>query len=140
MSVSEEMYEAAKAKTLDDFLDAWDGNQEVVIVSMGGLGNGYEAHIWNMARDMIDAIKDEEIDWLSLEGPSEEARERWRLIRKKMEANVSEELMQNASGAQFGAAINIASVLVRNGYSKALEMAGKDRLMTIRRADKYENA
>lgn len=119
-----------KSKTVSEFLEDWDDGKPVVVVSMGGMGDLYEHCIWCMAVEMIRAIKDMHIDWPSMDG--KDGQENWKGLKNIMEAGASNAIQRlQPSSAQVGAAFNISAVIVRNGYGRALEMAGEDRLIIM---------
>lgn len=104
-----EMYGA----TVEDWLARWDEGRTVWTIEMGGLGPGYEQAIQitvaELVRHMIeaayvaDAWQDEKV---------------WKQDRETIEkAAFANETISNLglSGAQYGAALNVATNLYRRG-------------------------
>lgn len=114
----------------EDVIAAWDEGQSVWSVELGGLGPGYEQCIqlmgfeaWKLMRTNPPAD-----GWDGLEGDA------WRTYRDSIEAmeplrGIVDKL--GVSGAQFGAAMNIASVFARQGYAAGMAKAPKDRHIQV---------
>lgn len=121
--------------TNEQALAAWESGASVWTCDMGGMGPGYEQCIQIMGFTMLRAMLANPVDWKTLtEG--EEAKEKWREYRGMIDADpivkaVVERL--GPSGAQHGAAMNIASVFARNGYAKGMEMVPEDRRIQVSR-------
>jgi hypothetical protein len=122
--------------TNEEALAAWDKGDSIWSASMGGLGPGYEQCIQLMGFEMLRAIlENPPKDWKEFDD-AETGLDKWRDYCKGIEskpkvAHVVKTL--RVSGAQYGAAMNLATVLARNGYSEGLEKVDKDRLIQVMR-------
>ena len=119
-----------KNATNADVLAEWDRNGSVWSCELGGLGPGYEQCIQIMGFEMLRAMEADPYDYVANEG-NEDA---WRAYSKRIESEptvkaIIEKL--GPSGAQFGAAMNIASVFAKNGYAKGMEMVPEDRRIQV---------
>jgi hypothetical protein len=96
-----------------DWLSRWDAGKLVWSVEMGGLGPGYEQALQITATRIVR--------WLVEHTPDETAftEENWKVTRTRIEDGVSVEDL-GLSGAQWGAAMNIALSLYRRGPSACL--------------------
>jgi hypothetical protein len=102
-----EMYGADAA----DWLDRWDAGKGVWSIEMGGLGPGYEQCIHITAAELLR--------WIIQQKPGKDQfGDEWRAFREAMEtaafANTTIEKL-GLSGAQFGAAVNLACQLYQRG-------------------------
>jgi hypothetical protein len=122
-----------KAATNTEVLAAWDAGEPVWSCSMGGIGDGYEQCIQNMGFEMLRAMFDKPPeDWSKFDG--EDGRKLWQEYRDEIDkvpsvAAVVDEL--GPSGAQHGAAMNLASVFSRNGYANGMEMVPENRRIKV---------
>ena len=130
--------------TNEQALEAWDNNELIWSCSMGGLGPGYEQCIQLMGFEMLRAmLADMPDSWEKLTPEDrdsaevkDEKRKRWEAFKDKIEnvPAVKALIKQlRPSGAQFGAAINIASVFARNGYSRGMELVPEDRRIQVQK-------
>lgn len=123
--------------TNEDVLRAWDAGDSVWSCSLGGLGPGYEQCIQLMGFEMLRAMLANPFDWDGFEGVGDgEKRARWEAYSEKIEADptVAKTVKHlQPSGAQHGAAMNIASVFARNGYAKGMAMVPDDRRIQVRK-------
>lgn len=123
---------ASMTITASEALAAWDAGDLVWSVSMGGMGPGYEQAIQCMGFEFLR--------WM-LANPPEDGWEKmgddpdaWRHYTDdcdKASAVVVKHI--GPSGAQHGAAMNIAAVFARRGYSAGLAMADSDRHILVSR-------
>ena len=97
-----------------NMLKRWDEGRSVFTVEMGGLGPGYE--------QCIHVTMFEILRWLIAEKPDFGALEKddaaWRALRDRMDAAIfaiPEMKEMGHSGAQFGAAVNLAIRFYRQG-------------------------
>jgi hypothetical protein len=109
---------AHEIKTNEQAIEAWRDYQAIWTIEMGGMGPNYELAIQNLAFSILETwienkmkIDDgDELDFLT------------KPIIEKLNDSYG------YSGAQVGAAVNIASVFLRHGYEKAIAMEEvKDR-------------
>lgn len=117
--------------TIEEWLSRWDAGWSVWSVSMGGLGPGYEQCIQITAVEIVRELIGGEY---RAEDCSDE--ERWLEMRKKIEDAVLSEMDKRfgLSGAQWGAAMNLALILWRRGPIDALcDPAVRDRLIQVSR-------
>ncbi len=118
----------SRERTTEEALAAWDAGEPVWSVEMGGIGPGYEQAIQLMAFEMLRAMQATPVDWTN----EDAVRAYSDLIREQPNAKkIGSEV--GASGAQHGAAMNIASIFTRQGYAKGLELAGDDRHILVSR-------
>ncbi len=104
-----EMYGADAA----DWLDRWDNGRTVWTISMGGLGPGYEQCIQVTAAEILRHLLDVKYDTEAWEDDEVWSRDR-DAIEKAGFANEQIEKL-GLSGAQWGAALNLALCLYRRG-------------------------
>jgi hypothetical protein len=119
-----------KKATNEEVLAEWDSGGSVWSIELGGLGPGYEQCIQLMGFEMLRAIIASPPDWEKMSDDMTA----WRAFRDQIEkddgvAKVVEKL--GPSGAQHGAAMNLATVFARNGYSKGMEMVPDDRRIQV---------
>lgn len=97
---------------IKEWLSNYDAGKEVETVEMGGLGDGYEVPIQHLAIEVIREISENEI-------PNDISQEVNRIAH-----DVATRLddLHGFSGAQVGAAKNIAAVFLKNGIDKGLQM------------------
>ena len=119
-----------KNATNEDVLAEWDRNGSVWSCELGGLGPGYEQCIQIMGFEMLRAMVADPFDYEANDGDQDA----WRAYSKHIESEptvkaIIEKL--GPSGAQFGAAMNIASVFAKNGYAKGMEMVPEDRRIQV---------
>lgn len=93
-----------------DWLGRWDAGRGVWSISMGGLGPGYEQCIQITAAEMLRALLESKIDLDDESG------------RKQFNATLDERVGKlpvieklGLSGAQWGAASNLAAFIYKNG-------------------------
>jgi hypothetical protein len=107
--------------TNEEALAKWDAGEPVWTCEMGGMGPGYEQCIQLMVFEMLRAMVANPPDsWPALEGES--GRDAWQAYRDAIEAIPSvKEIIQKLgpSGAQFGAAMSLASRFAMRGYEDA---------------------
>jgi hypothetical protein len=122
-------------QTNESALAAWDAGAEIWSCSMGGLSEGYEQCIQNMGLEMLRAMVADPLDWSDYDGKSDDQKlSLWRGYTDRIESVPTVKAVVadlHPSGAQFGAAMNIASVFARNGYEKGIEMVPSDRRIRI---------
>lgn len=123
-----------RTATNEEALAAWDSGEPIWTCDMGGMGPGYEQCIQIMGFEMLRAmVRVPPADgWDSVSG--EAGRDRWLAYRDIIEAlpevkSVISHL--EPSGAQFGAAMNIAAVFGMNGYAAGMEKVPEDRRIQV---------
>lgn len=122
-----------KTASNEDALAEWDRGGSVWSCSMGGLGPGYEQCIQIMGFEFLRAMLADPFDYAS----SANDGDKWRAYIDRIEqmpepARIIKKL--GPTGAQFGAAMNIASVFARNGYSAGMLMVPEDRRIQVRKS------
>jgi hypothetical protein len=126
-----------RGKTNEEALAAWNNDESVWSVECGGLGPGYEQCIQLMAFEMLRAmVENPPEDWTAFEAESDDATKLWKAYHDKIGSDPKVEHVVKTlrvSGAQFGAAMQIAIIFARHGYSQGLEKAPKDRLIQVAR-------
>lgn len=96
-----------------DWLKRWDEGRNVWTIEMGGLGPGYEQCIHVTVAEILRHLLERKYDTATWE--DEEA---WRRDRDEIEkAGLANERVKKLgiSGAQWGAAMNLAAMLYRHG-------------------------
>lgn len=104
-----ELYGASAA----DWLSRWDEGRGVWSIEMGGMGPGYEQAIQITAAEVLRHLLDAEYD-----SGAWQAAETWQRDRKSIEdAGFANERVKTLglSGAQWGAAVGLATALYRQG-------------------------
>ena len=113
---------SSEIKPVQEALEAWDSGAPVWSVEMGGLGPGYEQAIQITAFEMLKYMHENPFDY------EEANEEKWEVYRDQIDLGIKDKInVLGLSGAQHGAALNIAACFIRQGYRKALDSAGKDR-------------
>lgn len=113
-----------------DWLDRWDAGKNVWSVEMGGLGPGYEQVIQITAAEILRKLLGYGPDF-KFEEVSKAQEWRYQFEKELLENEVIQNL-NGVTGAQFGAAKNIAFVLFRHGPVDALSKGEvKDRLIQV---------
>jgi hypothetical protein len=114
-------------ETIDEALFRWDAGESLFSIELGGLGPGYEQAIQVTGMELIREFKDKcDIKW-------DDDDEAAKICDAVFNFSLKNEIIKNMclSGAQFGAARNMAFVFIRHGWEKGLDMAHKDRHIQI---------
>lgn len=115
------------AGEIPDLLAKWDAGEPVWSVEMGGIGPGYEQAIQNTAFEVLRVMQDRSMDhgdWSD--------KDKWSKAVDEIEEAVMPLVRgEGLSGAQWGAAVNIAAVFYRKGHETALEMVDQDRRILV---------
>jgi len=115
----------SKPETAAEALTRWDAGEIVWTAEMGGLGPGYEQVIHIIAFEAIRVLLTLEIAW-------EVEPEEWKTFYRNVQDEVTPKIQNlGCSGAQFGAAMNLAFRVVKIGWAKALDELPKDRLIQV---------
>jgi len=111
-----------------EWLNRWDGGQSVWSIEMGGLGPGYEQCIQITAAEILR--------WYLANKPDLSQEDKWKEIRDEMDTAVSPTVRPlGLSGAQWGAAVNIATMIYRHGPRVVMtDERVKDRRIQVERA------
>lgn len=114
--------------TNEDALAEWDRGGSVWSCEMGGLGPGYEQCIQLMGFEMLRAmVENPPTSW-----DGDEDQRRKYLDQIEDAPNVKSVVEKiGPTGAQFGAAMNIALVFARNGYAEGMALIPKDRRIQV---------
>ena len=113
------------------WLQEWDTHRSVWSVSMGGLGPGYEQVIQIIAAEIMRYLLDNPVDYARAEARDAEY--------NKQVSNAVDEHLRNLglfgqlspSGAQVGAAMNLAFVMTRHTPAKAYAMVDEERHIQV---------
>lgn len=109
-------------------LERWDSGKSCWMVEMGGLGPGYEQAIQIMAFEFLRAfiaIKSDAAKWAADDAA-------WKADREAVEKLAENTVHRiGPSGAQHGAAMNIATCIYRHGPRAALKMVDEKRLIQV---------
>ena len=115
-------------ETIDDALALWDSDQTVFTVEMGGLGPGYEMAIQSLMFELAREFRKFD-PW-----PDD-----WEEVNKIADPIVdrcNKEPWGGFSGAQVGAAKNLAAIVCRKGYRVAInDDKVRDRHIQVCRLD-----
>lgn len=114
-----------------DWLARWDANRGVWSIEMGGLGPGYEQCIQITTAEILRHLLAEKYDSTQWEGDG------WKRDREKIEKYgfANERLKKlGLSGAQWGAAVSLATALYTQGPRKIMnDPKVKDRHIQVQR-------
>lgn len=118
-------------KTCQEWLDKWDAGESVWSVEMGGLGPGYEQAIQITAVEFLRSFVNGGFDSKKFKSDEEYRKECWVVVESS--ENVKECVSRlGLSGAQYGAAQNIAVVFWRKTPAVALaDVAIKNRKIQV---------
>lgn len=118
-------------KDIAEWLARWDEGRSVWSISMGGLGPGYEQAIQVLAAEVVRHFVATAANWWS--GTEEENNAAWKAVRKSCDDIVTRiDKHMGFSGAQVGAAIQLAAHLYRKGPRACMEdEAVKDRHIQV---------
>lgn len=118
----------SKFKTAKEALEHWDSGGLVSTVEMGGLGPGYEQAIHITAFEALRLfLADPPADWHGEKAAM-------RAYVERIEATLlalPKVAAIGLSGAQLGAAMNIASKFAYQGHEAALDKAPVDRHILV---------
>lgn len=128
-------------QTTEEMLDAWNAGKPVDLVEMGGMGAGYEMAIQCAAFAVIEQLLS--TPWAIVEVSSAKKGDTYTprlldLIDKAItDADAKQDdgsfLLGGLSGAQAGAAKNIAIILCERG-PRALDEVSPERIITLTKA------
>lgn len=116
-------------ETAHEWLETWDSGEPVASVEMGGLGEHYEQAIQVTAAEALRELL--HLDPESLEISMQDW---WNENRDTFDQAVSSRLPGYANGrtgAQVGAAYNLAFILYRRGTSAFSDPKVSDRLILV---------
>lgn len=115
-----------------DWLRRWDDGKTVWSVEMGGLGPGYEQCIQITAAEILRHMIDKQYDATAWEGSEQWGKDRDAIQEYGFANERISEL--GLSGAQWGAAVNLAAQLYRNGPRQIMnDERVKDRKIQVQR-------
>lgn len=124
--LNEQLY----GKDAADWLKRWDEGRSVWSIEMGGLGPGYEQAIQITVAEILRHLLSANYD-----ASKWDDREAWQNDRKQIDvaAFANERIDKlGLSGAQFGAALNLAGSLYKRGpQATLLDQRVKDRLIQV---------
>lgn len=117
-----------KPETAAEALEQWDSGRTVWTVEMGGLGPGYEQAIHVTVMEIIRALKDRPF-------PEQDDKESFDEVLDLADIAIrdsNEPMTDGLTGAQAGAAKNLAFVTLRHGWAATMEREEvKDRLIQV---------
>lgn len=112
-------------RTALEALARWDSGDSVFTVSMGGLGPGYEQCIHIMAFEIIRVCATLKDKILAMD-----KERRWKVLSDSVPEKILDVI--GPSGAQMGAAVNLAWIVIDRGWQAAItDPAVKDRLIQV---------
>jgi hypothetical protein len=113
-------------KDAQEWLNRWDEGRSVWSVSMGGFGPGYEQAIQIAAVEVVRFLLEKAYDaslWSNAEV--------WKGVSKEIETEMFNRLDKlGLSGAQYGASVNLATVIYRQGPAY-VKSAPSDRQIQV---------
>lgn len=116
-------------ETVTEALAKWDAGESVFTVEMGGLGPGYEMAIQGLAFELMRVYLRVN-DWKVIDHAALE------YLDREVISRCDSEPWGGFSGAQVGAARNIAAAVCKRGYRVALRNeAVKERLIQVSKLD-----
>lgn len=110
---------------IKDALADWDKGVPVQTISMGGMGDGYEAAIHTCVFDMIRGLEGKEL-------PSTDDQE---LLRTTLTDCIDHSADYGYSGAQVGAATQVAYKALTEGWADMIKSIPEDRLIEVTNPD-----
>lgn len=125
---------ALYGKDIHEWIERWDANQSVWSIAMGGIGPGYEQAIQVLAVECVRHFINSKANWWDSSGVTNAAS--WAVVRKSCDPIVTRvDKFMGFSGAQVGAAIELAAHLYRKGPRACLEDESvKDRHILVSKA------
>jgi len=128
---------AHEITTTEEALAAWDRGDTVWSAEMGGLGPGYEQCIQITAFEMLRYMAEHPFDYAALDELDDDDRKR--AMSRAYDDAMSKVLFADGhsvnelglSGAQYGAASNMAHRFMRVGYRAALDELPTDRRILV---------
>lgn len=133
--------------TAEEAVAAWNAGKEIATIEMGGLSKGYEMAIQVTAFAIMEALLAEEA-WLKVvrEYPTGQT---WPDGLRQFVDGVISEIdkkdeetgrfaLGGLSGAQAGAATNLALNVVRNGFQNGRDQVGNERIIWLSKSDPVE--
>lgn len=101
-----------------EWLKRWDAGQIVHTIEMGGLGPGYEQCIHITCAEILRVMLDGKLDHSKWDDKEQWLRDRDLIDKLVMEVPTVKNL--GLSGAQWGAALNVACHMYMHGPAKVL--------------------
>ena len=118
-------------ETVEEWLRRWDSGKSVWSVSMGGIGPSYEQCIQITAAEMMRSLLASDIDLERFKSDKSYNRELWDSIESTENVKAVFDRL-GLSGAQVGAAKNLAAIFYRKGPDVAMsDKAVKDRTILV---------
>ena len=117
-----------KGVTLSDIIERWNNGDEIILIKMGGMSDGYERAIHRMAFVILEYMHKNPFD---AKNEGDDYIEQYFTEIGKDEG-ISRAFAENgASGAQTRAAKNEAFMFYENGYYEGLKLAPQERMIKI---------
>lgn len=118
-------------ESVEEAIRLWDDGEYIVTAQMGGLSIGYDLCIQSLGIELMRC-------WAGKQWDSDEDAETWweKHGEAQRDAVVDRLRDYGFSGAQVGAATNLAMCLLRQGYREALARLPADRLVWMRKPPK----
>ena len=131
------MDDRGRCETVKEMLKEWDAGRSVWTIEMGGLGPGYEQAIQILAIECLRELQRVRFKW---NGVVKQDSDRCRAVLEPVVARVNKWPGCGFSGAQVGAAMQIAAKFHRDGPAKALDSAPEDRKTLVSKEWPHEPA
>lgn len=120
-------------KDAADWLARWDEGRGVFTIEMGGMGPGYEQAIQMTAAEVLRHMLEQNYDHGEWDDKEAWARDRDLICEASFKNKVINDL--GLSGAQYGAAVSLATRLYMDGPRKVMnEPSIKDRHIQVSRS------
>ena len=117
-------------ETAKDWLAKWDSKEPVWSIEMGGIGPGYEQAIQVTTAEIIRFLVTDEIRLPDPHDGEAKASE-WEALDSLISKSVLPRIEGGLSGAQWGAAMNLAIILYRRGTAALDDDEVKDRRILV---------
>jgi hypothetical protein len=119
--------------TVEEYLRRWDAGQTVWTVEMGGLGPGYEQALQIAMIEVLRYLYTEKINVNPIFDDPQEARAYYDQLHEWSQTNPTISKL-GVSGAQWGAAVNLALNIYRKGPAALLNSdTFEDRKIQVER-------
>jgi hypothetical protein len=116
--------------TSKEWLAQYDANRPIHTISMGGLGPGYEQCIQMLVAEFLRSL----VTRASDASAWRDDKDAWKAERAQIEADSKAVLeMLNPSGAQFGAAMNLATNYYMRSPQVCIDEIEADRRIMVQK-------
>lgn len=120
------MNEYLYPKTIDDLVKRWDDNESIFTISLGGIGPGYEQCIQNLLFEIVKGLREKKYN-----PDNDKDFEQYKIDADVIVSRLDKEF--HFSGAQVGAAKQMAWQFLAYGYREMMTKCPGDRLIQVRK-------